>query len=311
MELLVILLSILKVIGFILLAVLALIMIILLLILFSPICYQLAGNNTEEIEANFDIKWILGAIHIYGDYHNKDMQFSLRLFGYCIYGADKKRKKDEKEDIYTEQNTIISVRSKEEEQTEQKQSNEQNILQQNIEIEPKEVPTKQKTIVEETNKKETKQKHKHNRKKVSKLSNKKKKSRNKQKKEEKTENQKQKLDKNYFLHMENKKELFQAISRLCKRMLKGILPKYCYIKATIGTGDPAITGYILAVAGAIRVRFAKELHITGDFTQKIVKDVVVNIKGKILLAYLLYAMIRLLLVKSVRNIIIVAWKGYR
>ena len=309
MELLVILLSILKVIGFILLAVLALIMMILLLILFSPICYQLAGNNTEEIEANFDIKWILGAIHIYGDYHNKDMRFSLRLFGYCIYGADKKRKKDEKEDIYTEQDTIISVRSKEE-QTEQQQSSEQNILQQNIEIEPKEVLTKQKTTAkEEINKKETKQKH--NRKKVSKLSNKKKKSKNKQKKEEKTENQKQKLDKNYFLHMENKKELFQAISRLCKRMLKGILPKYCYIKATIGTGDPAITGYILAVAGAIRVRFAKELHITGDFTQKIVKDVVVNIKGKILLAYLLYAMIRLLLVKSVRNIIIVAWKGYR
>ena len=140
MELLVILLSILKVIGFILLVVLALILVIVLLILFSPICYQLAGNYTEEIEANFDVKWIVGAIHIYGDYHNKDIRFSLRLFGYCVYGSDKKQKKNKKE-IYTEQDTIISARSKQEEQRDkeqqQQQSSEQYTPQQNIEIEQK------------------------------------------------------------------------------------------------------------------------------------------------------------------------------
>lgn len=120
MELLVILLSILKVIGFILLVVLALILVIVLLILFSPICYQLAGIYTEEIGANFDVKWILGVIHIYGDYYNKDMRFSLRLFGYCVYGFDKKQKKNKKK-IYTEQDTIISARSKQEEQQDKEQ----------------------------------------------------------------------------------------------------------------------------------------------------------------------------------------------
>ena len=69
--------------------------------------------------------------------------------------------------------------------------------------------------------------------------------------------------------MENKKELFQAFGKFCKRILKGVLPKHCYMKATIGTGDPAITGYILAATGAIKMKFAKGLHITGDFTQKI------------------------------------------
>ena len=124
MELLVILLSILKVIGFILLVVLALILVIVLLILFSPICYQLAGIYTEEIGANFDVKWILGAIHIYGDYYNKDIRFSLRLFGYCVYGSDKKQKKNKKE-IYTEQDTIISARSKQEEQQDKEQQQKQ------------------------------------------------------------------------------------------------------------------------------------------------------------------------------------------
>ena len=309
MELLVILLSILKVIGFILLVVLALILVIVLLILFSPICYQLAGNYTEEIGANFDVKWILGAIHIYGDYYNKDIRFSLRLFGYCVYGSDKKQKKNKKE-IYTEQDTIISARSKQEEQQDkeqqQKQSSEQYTPQQNIEIEqkPEETTVEQKAKEkEERQKKETKQKH--NRKKVTKPSNKK--NQNKQKREK----QNGKLDKSYFLHMENKKELFQAIGKFCKRMLKGVLPKHCYMEATIGTGDPAITGYILAATGAIKMKFAKGLHITGDFTQKIIKDVIVEIKGRILLAYLLYAVMRLLFVKPVRNIIMVLWKGYR
>ena len=160
-----------------------------------------------------------------------------------------------------------------------------------------------KTEYEERKKKETKQKH--NRKKVTKPSNKK--NQNKQKREK----QNGKLDKSYFLHMENKKELFQAIGKFCKRMLKGVLPKHCYMEATIGTGDPAITGYILAATGAIKMKFAKGLHITGDFTQKIIKDVIVEIKGRILLAYLLYAVMRLLFVKPVRNIIMVLWKGYR
>jgi len=148
-------------------------------------------------------------------------------------------------------------------------------------------------------------KQKHSRKKVTKPSNKK--NQNKQKKEK----QNGKLDKSYFLHMENKKELFQAFGKFCKRMLKGVLPKHCYMEATIGTGDPAITGYILAATGAIKMKFAKGLHITGDFTQKIIKDVIVEIKGRILLAYLLYAVMRLLFVKPVRNIIMVLWKGYR
>ena len=95
----------------------------------------------------------------------------------------------------------------------------------------------------------------------------------------------------------------------CKRMLKGILPKDICLKATIGTSDPALTGYLLGVAGVAKMKF-KNLQITGDFTQKIIKDVFLKVKGRILLGYLFYAVIRLLLIKSVRKSIMIVWKGY-
>ena len=59
----VILWNIFKIIGFLLLAILALLLLVVILVLFSPICYYVAGNDTEGMNGSFDVKWILGTIH--------------------------------------------------------------------------------------------------------------------------------------------------------------------------------------------------------------------------------------------------------
>ena len=126
MGILVILWNILKVFIFIILFVVLLILIIMALVLFSPICYQVTGSYEQCVNGKFDVKWILGAIHAYGVYDKDKLQFSLRLFGYCIYGADKKQKKNEKSVEYTQEDVVISARSRQEEQ-QQKNENEENI----------------------------------------------------------------------------------------------------------------------------------------------------------------------------------------
>lgn len=304
----VILWNILKVIGIVVLAVFAFILLIMCLVLFSPICYQIAGDYTENVSGKFDIKWILGAIHAYGVYDKEGLRFSLRLFGYCIYGADKKQKeykKSKKQEIDAE-NVVLSARSKEQHDLEQ------NVVEQ--QEQQKEVQQQEEQKRQEKESKQENEEQKHSRKKVTdieKESNKKEKKTNKKKVKKKKEKKERKIDKSYFWNMENKKEAFKGIIAFCKRMLKGVLPKHCYLKATVGTGDPALTGYIMAVFGIFKMKFGKGLEITGDFTQRVIKDVFLEIKGKILLGYLLYAVLRLLFVKPVWQTIKVIWKGYR
>jgi len=319
MGILVILWNILKVVVFIVLFIVVLILIIMALVLFSPICYNVTGSYVQCVDGKFDIKWILGAIHAYGLYDKGNLKFSLRLFGYCICGDDKKQKKKQQEIEYTQQDTVLSVRSKSEQQ---KEEVEQQELQQNkketianetvetvINAEKKEVQQNQ-NKKEKVKKEQTKQKH--SRKNVSDIKTDSKQTKqNKKTKQSNKENKNKKIDKYYFIHMENKKELLQAIAAFLKRMLKGVSPKHCSLKATIGTGDPALTGYLLGIAGTAKMKFGKGLKITGDFTQKIIKDVFLDVKGKIFLSYLLYAVLRLLFVKPVYKTVMVLWKGCR
>lgn len=286
----VILWNIFKIIGFLVLTLLVLLLGMLLLILFSPICYHVAGNDTEGINGSFDVKWILGVIHAYGIY-DKELKFSIKLFGYCIYGADKKQK--QKKDM-------ISARSKEvsqkKEQKIQKQELSKQIEQEQLEQQEPEKQQEKQTVKKEPEKQQENRKSKRKKQKQKKV----------KKSRKKIDEKNKQLITYIFQH---KKELLKGIRVFCKRILKGILPKYCYLKATIGTGDPALTGYLLGVAGIAKMKF-ENLQITGDFTQKIIKDVFLKIKGRIVLGYLFYAVIRLLLIKSVRESIRIVWKGY-
>ena len=88
-----------------------------------------------------------------------------------------------------------------------------------------------------------------------------------------------------------------------KRLLKGILPGNFFLKATIGTGDPPTTGYLLGLAGILVAKFGNDIQIKGDFTKATVEDIEIRVKGKIVLGRLLWTVLAFGLTKPVRRAI--------
>ena len=103
--------------------------------------------------------------------------------------------------------------------------------------------------------------------------------------------------------IEDKKQIFKAFGKLLKRLLKGILPGNFFLKATIGTGDPPTTGYLLGLAGILVTKFGNDIQIKGDFTKATVEDIEIRVKGKIVLGRLLWAVLAFGLTKPVRRAI--------
>ncbi|NLK37763.1 MAG: hypothetical protein GX299_06740 [Epulopiscium sp.] len=113
----------------------------------------------------------------------------------------------------------------------------------------------------------------------------------------------------YFYHLPNKKKMMKAVTAFLKRIFRGVLPGQLRLQATVGTGDPASTGYVLAAAGIAKAKFGDNLQIKGEFSRAALEDVSLLIKGKIQIGYLIYAVLRLLLTKEIRQVIWHYWKG--
>ena len=112
-----------------------------------------------------------------------------------------------------------------------------------------------------------------------------------------------------IIHIEDKKGIFSALGKLLKRLLKGILPGNLSIKGTFGTGDPTTTGYLLAAAGILTARFGNDIQVKGDFSKAAAEDVEIRIKGRIVPAFLLWAVLAFLLTKPVRRALWRLWKA--
>jgi hypothetical protein len=104
--------------------------------------------------------------------------------------------------------------------------------------------------------------------------------------------------------IEDKKGIFKALGKMLKKLMKGILPGDFFLKATIGTGDPTTTGYVLALAGILTAKFGNDIQVKGDFTKATAEDIEVRVKGKIVLGRLVAAVITFALTKPVRKAII-------
>lgn len=112
-----------------------------------------------------------------------------------------------------------------------------------------------------------------------------------------------------LLQIEDKKGICKAVIRLLRRLAKGILPHQLAFRGTLGTGDPVMTGYLLAVFGILKGKFGKNLVVRGDFSRMCAEDLSISVKGKIVLGYLCYAMAAFVLTKPVRHLIQILWKG--
>ncbi len=318
MKVLLILLGILKGIGIVLLALLLLLLLMVLVVLFSPIRYQLAGEQKAELSGSFGVSWLFGAVKIDGGYTPAEsLKLKVKVLWFTLVGGEPKEKKEKKPkkkkapkkeelkpDLQAAEKTTKQAEKPGEEKKEEPPKTEKK------EEKPAEQPKQQRV--------ERKQPKTVRRVKLSEVEEKPPTEdmdiqlefneddaffTGKEAKEEKKEKIPPIVKELWSI--EEKKEIFKALKKLLKRLMKGILPGNLFIKGTIGTGDPTTTGYVLALAGVLTAKFGNDIQIKGDFTKATAEDMEVRVKGKIVLGKLLWAVLAFGLAKPVRKAI---WK---
>lgn len=333
MKVLLILLGILKGIGIVLLALLLLLLLMVLVVLFSPIRYQLAGEQKAELSGSFGVSWLFGAVKIDGGYTPAEsLKLKVKVLWFTLIGGEPKEKKEKKpkqkkkapkkEELKPDLQAAEKTTKQAEKPAEAEKA-------QPPKAEKKEEPPVAEKMTEKKGGEKPPAQPKQQRmaQKQPKTVRRVKLSEVEEKPptedmdiqlefneddafftgEEAKEEKKEKIPPivKELWSIEEKKEIFKALKKLLKRLMKGILPGNLFIKGTIGTGDPPTTGYVLALAGVLTAKFGNDIQIRGDFTKATAEDMEVRVKGKIVLGKLLWAVLAFGLAKPVRKAI---WK---
>ena len=308
-----ILFGILKGIGILLLVLLLLLLLMVLVVLLSPIRYHLEGEKRAAVSGSFGVSWLFGAICAEGGYTPEGgSRLKLRVLWFTPVGGEEKPKKKKKKKKRKEPEPI-EIHAAEKESKEEPEP-----------AEPKPEPKKEQPK-QEPKKQEPKKQAKPQR-----MAEKQPKTMRRVKLSEIAEKppEPEEIEDDAFFtgeeqekaeepekkgkippilkelwSIEDKKQIFKAFGKLLKRLLKGILPGNFFLKATIGTGDPPTTGYLLGLAGILVAKFGNDIQIKGDFTKATVEDIEIRVKGKIVLGRLLWAVLAFGLTKPVRRAI--------
>lgn len=336
-----VLIKILKFIGKALLWVLAVILVILAVILICPIKYEIKGEKYENISFKGRIKLFFGILTVKFKASAKGLDgIKVELFGKKLGGKKKKKAVDkDKETAQKKTEPNDSQNEKPEAEPEKKSENELAKAEEKTETaetteKPKPAETVKKVSDEWNDKKPTGNPAKVRRIKLSDAEkniaeNKKNETAVKKislpedekaerKEEEKTntdsekdkEEKTEKLDLDYFIKMPmaDKKQLFKAVVKLLKSLLKGIKPDDFYIKGDVGLEDPSTTAEVVGAAYAIGGILNKKIELKAVFDKEILQGEAYA-KGKIIPIYMLVCLIRFVLTKQVRKIIKIYLKG--
>ncbi|NLL75997.1 MAG: DUF2953 domain-containing protein [Clostridiales bacterium] len=98
------------------------------------------------------------------------------------------------------------------------------------------------------------------------------------------------------------KEAFGVSKKKLLRIIKNVRPRKCDIRLTIGTGDPASTGQILAIYGMIYPFIGNNVIIQADFENKIAEGSL-DIKGKISFIILFMTAFQIYRNKNIRHLL--------
>ena len=336
-----VLIKILKFIGKALLWVLTVILVILAVILICPVKYEIKGEKYENISFKGRIKLFFGILTVKFKASAKGLDgIKVELFGKKLGGKKKKKAVDkDKETAQKKTEPNDSQNEKPEAEPEKKSENEPAKAEEKTETaetteKPKPAETVKKVSDEWNDKKPIGNSAKVRRIKLSDAEkniaeNKKKETAVKkislseeekaERKDEKTDNDSEKdkeekkpekLDLDYFIKMPmaDKKQLFKAVVKLLKSLLKGIKPDDFYIKGDIGFEDPSTTAEIVGAAYAIGGILNKKIELKAVFDKEILQGEAYA-KGKIIPIYMLVCLIRFVLTKQVRKIIKIYLKG--
>ena len=336
-----VLIKILKFIGKALLWVLAVILVILAVILICPVKYEIKGEKYENISFKGRIKLFFGILTVKFKASAKGLDgIKVELFGKKLGGKKKKKAVDkDKETAQKKTEPNDSQNEKPDAEPEKKSENEPAKAEEKTETaetteKPKPAETVKKVSDEWNDKKPMGNSAKVRRIKLSDAEkniaeNKKNKTAIKKislpedekaerKEEEKTdtdseknkEEKTEKLDLDYFIKMPmaDKKQLFKAVVKLLKSLLKGIKPDDFYIKGDVGLEDPSTTAEVVGAIYAFSGIVNKQIEIKAVFDKEILQGEAYA-KGKIIPIYMLVCLIRFVLTKQVRKIIKIYLKG--
>lgn len=336
-----VLIKILKFIGKALLWVLAVILVILAVILICPIKYEIKGEKYENISFKGRIKLFFGILTVKFKASAKGLDgIKVELFGKKLGGKKKKKAVDkDKETAQKKTEPNDSQNEKPEAEPEKKSENEPAKAEEKTETaetteKTKPAETVKKVSDEWNDKKPTGNSAKVRRiklsdaekniaenkknetavKKIS-LSEEEKAERKDEKtdtdsEKDKEEKKPEKLDLDYFIKMPmaDKKQLFKAVVKLLKSLLKGIKPDDFYIKGDVGLEDPSTTAEVVGAIYAFSGIVNKQIELKAVFDKEILQGEAYA-KGKIIPIYMLVCLIRFVLTKQVRKIIKIYLKG--
>lgn len=314
---------------FVILIVLALVLVLLLIALISPIHYQALAEQGEKWTGNALVRWLFVRVEV--TYDGQEPVVQVKLFGKSLSEAKQKRSKKrkpkrhpqtEKKQAKTpaspvmqpEETTLVSA----EKPVETKKTEDKPPVAAETKLPEKEIrlqPPVEETAQEKTEEpqQEGPRPSKIRRVALEEI----------QEKEPEPEmeispafftGEQEEKEENILwqaIRKENLKELLQAVFRLLKRVFHTVRPNDLRLRCTVGTGDPAMTGWVLAAAGVAKAKFGEHLQVKGDFSQMILADVFFQVKGKIRMITLAWAGIAFVLTKPVRHIWITLWKAWR
>ena len=309
MKALLILLGIFKWIGIVLLALLLLLLLMVLVVMLSPIKYRLQGEKKAELCGSFGVSWLFGAVKVDGGYTPAEqLKLKVKVLWFTLIGGEEKPKKEKK----PKQKKQAKPPKKQEEKPDETVAEKK--TEPKPELKKEEPPAREKPRVEPQRMAE-KQPKTIRRVQLSEIEEK--------PPAEDAENVLLDAEEAFFTgeeaekkekippivkelwSIEDKKGICKALGKLLQRLIKGILPGDLFLKATVGTGDPSTTGYVLALAGVLTAKFGNDIQIRGDFTKATAEDIEVRVRGKIVLGKLVWAMLAFVLAKPVRKAL---WK---
>ena len=307
-----IVLLVLKVIGIILLCILGLILLLLLLTLFSPLTYNVvASGSMESYKVKAKIGWFLNIFRVNVCFKDGKLKLRVRIFGIPFNLGAKSEKKQKREETLPAQLPEVIETTEAEEEV---------LLIEEVTEEPKEEPENKTTIKDKIKsifKREKKPKlseeEKQRLKEEKARLKAEKKEASRRAREEKIKQIKEFISKGkeawaYLQEAETKKAIALAKDVL-KKVLKHILPRKFKGHVDFGLEDPSTTGTVVAAVCAAYPVHKGNMIVTPYFdTDKMILRGKAQVKGHIIMCYLLIQGLRILtnkrimsLIKKVRN----------
>jgi len=244
-------LQILKWIGIIVLGILAVLIALVLLVLFLPIRYRFAvAGNQEKQDVTFRASWLLHVIS-FSLFLKGELKYHLRVCGIKVFPQNTAKRKSKKEvnkkaTKRQEKDVAQNIVAVQEKTMPQGQPETMRQAETNRQAVTKHQPVTEKKGVTEQKKAGSK---------IHKIKT-------------------FLLNFRYFKERLKEPENMEAIKKIVRifgKTIKHILPRKFFADITFGLEDPATTGEVLGILSVFYTLYADAVHITPDFTQKIIE----------------------------------------